>query len=318
MIWLDRMWILAICGGLAGCAGLALLALGGRLDSSLDVFSHFAPLYFLGGAGGLLLAMTLPMPARALALGAALVAMAGAGVLMAPDIAARLQTKALSPQAGDFKVIQFNAFGGNPRPQDAVEWLLRQDADIVVLEEGGHVEYELARRGGYHVSCGNCFAVILSKASPASSNTPATWRSERPLVSDVTFADPDGQITVMGVHRHWPNRARVYQAEMADLKARAAAFPKPLLIVAGDFNSTPWSAARRQEDAQLGLTRRTRALFSWPAERISHNRLPAIAPLLPIDHIYAGPGWQTVRVERGPKLGSDHYPVMVTLRRRPS
>ena len=27
------------------------------------------------------------------------------------------------------------------------------------------------------------------------------------------------------------------------------------------------------------------------------------------------PGWATVRVERGPKLGYDHYPVIATLRR---
>ncbi len=27
----------------------------------------------------------------------------------------------------------------------------------------------------------------------------------------------------------------------------------------------------------------------------------------------AGPGWATVKVERGPWLGSDHYPLIVTL-----
>ena len=36
-------------------------------------------------------------------------------------------------------------------------------------------------------------------------------------------------------------------------------------------------------------------------------------PLLPIDHLYAGPGWATVSVRRGPPLGSDHYPLVVTL-----
>ena len=38
-----------------------------------------------------------------------------------------------------------------------------------------------------------------------------------------------------------------------------------------------------------------------------------IDEVLPIDHVYAGPGWRTVSVQRGPKLGSDHYPVIVTL-----
>lgn len=85
------------------------------------------------------------------------------------------------------------------------------------------------------------------------------------------------------------------------------------MIIAGDFNSTPWSFARRRDDRDFGLIRRTRALFTWPAEKISHNRLPAPFPYLPIDHVYAGPGWATVSVERGPRLGSDHYPVVVTL-----
>ena len=36
-------------------------------------------------------------------------------------------------------------------------------------------------------------------------------------------------------------------------------------------------------------------------------------PVLPIDHVYAGPGWATVSVERGPSIGSDHYPLVVIL-----
>ena len=36
-------------------------------------------------------------------------------------------------------------------------------------------------------------------------------------------------------------------------------------------------------------------------------------PFLPIDHVYAGRDWRTVRVQRGPRLDSDHYPVIVRL-----
>lgn len=315
MTWLLRVVVLAICGGLFGCAGLTLLALGGRFSATLDIFTHFVPIYVLGGVIGGVLCLAIPMPTREIAVGLALLIFVGGGVLMGPELLSSLRARPIAPRTGDFKVIQFNAWGGNPRPQQAVEWLLRQNADIVVLEEGGHIEIELAQRGGYHLTCANCFAAILSKAAPVWSNTPANWRLERPLVSTAIFDDPAGQITVMGIHRHWPNRPRVYQSEMVELQRRVATVPKALLIVAGDFNSTPWSFARRAEDANLGLTRRTRALFTWPAEQVSHNHLPAIAPLLPIDHVYAGPGWQTVRVQRGPKLGSDHYPVVVTLRR---
>ena len=63
----------------------------------------------------------------------------------------------------------------------------------------------------------------------------------------------------------------------------------------------------------FGLERRTKALFSWPA--YLGAKVPF--PFLPIDHVYAGKAWRTVSVKRGPRLGSDHYPVFVTLARVP-
>ena len=41
--------------------------------------------------------------------------------------------------------------------------------------------------------------------------------------------------------------------------------PTDDVIVAGDFNSTPWSFSLRRQDRWFGLERRTRALPSWPA-----------------------------------------------------
>jgi endonuclease/exonuclease/phosphatase (EEP) superfamily protein YafD len=82
------------------------------------------------------------------------------------------------------------------------------------------------------------------------------------------------------------------------------------MILTGDFNATPWSASLRRTDAALALTRRDRALPTWPA-RVLGRSWPL--PILPIDHVYAGPGWATVKVERGPAFGSDHYPLVVIL-----
>jgi endonuclease/exonuclease/phosphatase (EEP) superfamily protein YafD len=315
MTWLLRLAGLAVCSGTLVCAGLALASLGGRFSAALDVLTHFAPLYMLGACLGLLASAALPSPMRAIAACGATAALVACGLLMAPEFLSAGRAQGPRGSGEEFKIIQFNAYGGNPTPDRALAWLLQQNADVVVLEEGGRVAYDLVRLGKYHLSCGNCFAAVLSKAQPTWSNTPANWRLKPPLVSTVTLPDPAGPITVMGVHRHWPNRPRVYDAEMADLQQRVATVPKAYLIVAGDFNSTPWSFARRREDAELGLTRRTRALFTWPAERVSHNKLPALFPIMPIDHVYAGAGWSTVRVARGPRLGSDHYPVVVTLQR---
>jgi endonuclease/exonuclease/phosphatase (EEP) superfamily protein YafD len=93
------------------------------------------------------------------------------------------------------------------------------------------------------------------------------------------------------------------------------AFDRKSLIVAGDFNSTPWSFSLRRQDAEFGLERRTRALFTFPVQPYSRYKLRSPFPLFPIDQIYAGSDWKTVSVTRGPRLGSDHLATIAVLTR---
>jgi endonuclease/exonuclease/phosphatase (EEP) superfamily protein YafD len=132
-----------------------------------------------------------------------------------------------------------------------------------------------------------------------------------------SFGARDGGFTVIGVHYAWPTMVRLQQAQAADLAFSLGRLDHSRLILTGDFNSTPWSFERRREDARFHLERRTRALPSWPARNFTSHRLLAIVPFLPIDHVYAGSAWRTVSVERGPRLGSDHYPVIVRLALEP-
>src|SRR5581483_9516804 len=99
----------------------------------------------------------------------------------------------------------------------------------------------------------------------------------------------------------------------AQLARGIARFPRERTIVSGDFNSAPWSFSRRRWDKAFGLTRRERAIFSWPAGKVTAHRYREPIPILPIDHIYAGDRWATVSVSRGPRLGSDHYPLIAVL-----
>jgi endonuclease/exonuclease/phosphatase (EEP) superfamily protein YafD len=90
-------------------------------------------------------------------------------------------------------------------------------------------------------------------------------------------------------------------------------YPADRLILAGDFNLTPWSFTLRRIDRQWGLERRDQALFSWPARLGDRARWAWPIPALPLDHVYAGRAWRTISITRGPRLGSDHYPIIARL-----
>ena len=299
-----------------GCAAWALAAHGGRWSVRLDVLTHFAPM---------LLALSL-VPAiyglvferrgaRLLLAGVSTIAIIAVGALMAPEY-----LRPASPPAGDevpgqIKLIQFNAWERNRREVETIDWLRAQDPDILVIEEASVIAPALKRAfDRYYVSCGDCSVMIFSKAKPVANDVPVPPGVDhvRPPIAGATFRDAHGEFSVFGTHYTWPIYGGWQQAQGRVIAELLNRFPKERLILSGDFNSTPWSFSRRHEDAMIGLERRTRGLFSWPADRGPAGMGLPFA-LLPIDHVYAGPGWRTVRVERGPLLGSDHYPVIVTL-----
>lgn len=300
--------------GLA-CAIAAVAARGGRTDAKLDVLGHFAPFWLAGGLTAVLVALAFrPWRLKLLLAAPGVVAVIAAASLVAPEYLRPMSPRAPADAPGQIKLIQFNAFWRNGDPEGTARWIADQDADVVVLEESREDLVDaVLRRRPYHVSGWIGRNVILSRAKPVDTDIP--WPRQGPLavITRSTFAKADGGFTVIGAHYAWPTDGELQSAQGQDIARVIAPFDKSRLIIAGDFNSTPWSFARRREDRLFGLERRTRGLATWPARPFTPLGLPALAPFLPIDHVYAGPAWRTVSVERGPRLGSDHYPVIVRL-----
>lgn len=308
----------ALALALAACGALgALAAHGGRFSDRLDVAAHFAPLQLwmvLAGAG-----LALLTPRSRLRMATIWLAAAGAPLallLVWPELT-RPETRAPTTAAADLKLIQFNIWGGRNRDLErTLDWLYAQDADVVVLQEvKPRVVEALEQRGGWHMTCERrhrCQTLILSRTAPQNTAVPDVDEGARVSSARATLPLGGQLFTVLAVHYTWPIPAGPQQAQGRRVAAMIGALPRDRLIVSGDFNSTPWSFSRRREDLAFGLERRTRMLFSWPAA--ARSGLPAFpAPILPIDQVYAGAGWRTVSVERGPRLGSDHYPVIVRL-----
>jgi endonuclease/exonuclease/phosphatase (EEP) superfamily protein YafD len=302
----------------------AALCLGGAVSDRLDVFTHLAPLYLAAGVIMLIVALA----TRSSGAGDAAVICAASAVvifalLVAPELIARASQRLVAPAAQTVKLVQFNVWDRNIDAVGTARWILAEDPDIVVVEEaddaGARIPALLQGRYPHFSGCEGtraCPTMILSKVGPS-----AEGRLHSPgLLSRwggawASFGQGAGAFTVIGVHYTWPVPPDIQQTQSRRLGAFLARFDRQSLIVAGDFNMTPWSFSLWRQDARFGLQRRTRAVFTWPAAAISHFHIRFPFAFLPIDHVYAGKAWRTVGVRRGPRLGSDHFPVVVVLTR---
>ncbi|MDX5423412.1 MAG: endonuclease/exonuclease/phosphatase family protein [Hymenobacteraceae bacterium] len=79
-------------------------------------------------------------------------------------------------------------------------------------------------------------------------------------------------------------------------------------IVAGDFNDVAWSRTSRMFNTQSRLrdVRVGRGLYnSFGANNLLFR--------YPLDHVYVSEEFQVLEMERLPKFGSDHFPILVKL-----
>lgn len=219
------------------------------------------------------------------------------------------------------KIISFNAWTQNRDPVRAAQWILAQRPDaVILLEASGRsaiIAALLAPSLPYKVSCRgdrSCSTLILSRWKPSERAGFARGDADnrRALsAAYMRFATPAPGFSVVAVHlsRPWPIGAQ--QRELALLAAKMRGRSREGLLIAGDFNATDRSITLRRAEQQLGVRAMGGDPPSWPAP-FAGFPLPA---LLDIDHALLGSGWSAARTEHGPELGSDHYPLVITLQR---
>jgi endonuclease/exonuclease/phosphatase family metal-dependent hydrolase len=100
----------------------------------------------------------------------------------------------------------------------------------------------------------------------------------------------------------------LFKERPGQVAAISAAMANEALIVAGDFNMTPWSPAYRALRRDSFLHSATRFARTWPSP----------APFMPLDHILYRGQVDVVRAAAwsgGPaRTASDHLPVVVELK----
>ncbi len=107
-----------------------------------------------------------------------------------------------------------------------------------------------------------------------------------------------------------PRRAAQRNTQLLRLAARVRESDTPTAVI-GDLNVTPFSPYFDSllNDGGLVDARRPAGFhFTWPTS--------ALPLWIPIDHALANPAVRVSRVRRGPAVGSDHYPLEVSIAHR--
>ncbi len=302
----------------------AVMTLAGVLAPLLpqaDIANQFRPYTLAGSAGLLALALLARMP-KVARWGAILTAV-NAVLLPVPllwSAEAAMSRAAERTSAAalhrDIKIITFNVLWRNEQTESIARFLLQEDADIVLLQETTERHVAVlrpllaARYPHIHVCLGPrlCRSAMLAKRAWVSVEH-VHRGPETPEVISAQFDDAElGTFHLFGVHTAVPSRPR--QANQLDwLIARRRSIAGPV-ILAGDFNMTPWSYRLQRLLASADLRRHATFLRSWP----TGGQLGLPAPALLIDHVLTTPDIRTVSIETGPYLGSDHLPVVARLR----
>lgn len=237
-------------------------------------------------------------------------------VLAAPLFAGATQFQARGSKAGKMRLISFNMYHHNFRSGEAVDWMMRQNADFIILLEAERgLEPELARLRQlypYSYGCagaGICSTIILSRQPaiavwPLARDDPENRLGLSAVTARFAIAGSDVPLTAVHMDRPWPQgRQAMFIPELTEAISTVGRHG----IMAGDFNSAPWTFAVRRVAAAGELRLASGPAGTWPADGI------AGVLRLPLDQVYIGPCMARQNVRRGPELGSDHLPVVTDI-----
>lgn len=109
----------------------------------------------------------------------------------------------------------------------------------------------------------------------------------------------------------WPIPVSRQQEQLNALSAVVDKIEGPM-ILAGDFNSTPWSYALRDFVAGNNLVRETHNMLTFPMRWFYFDAWRDMIPFLPLDHVMTRGGIVVHDIHTGEPTASDHLPVVTT------
>lgn len=314
IVLLSRLAVLTVIGTALATAA----ALGARAHWLLELFAHFPVQYLvLQLVAGLACLALRRWPWAVVAVVAAVPNLIAVGPYLPGLASAPVAVAGAEAARTPVRLVAANLLYRQEDATAARAYFRRQSADILVLSEftprWREKLHDLERDYPYFAlrTRWNAWGIAVFSKYPlrAIEDLDLGDRSSSHLRLLVQL--PDGLAEVYAVHLASPPSRR--QAAQRNLQLRrlaeriAAADPALPRIVAGDFNTTPYSPYFRDllRDGRLSDARRPFGLHvTWPTW--------PVPVWIPIDHCLAGGPLAVTRVAAGPPIGSDHLPLECT------
>jgi len=242
-------------------------------------------------------------------------------VLNAATLAAYFSPAHGSPESDPQKtmnIIMFNVNNHNSDTSQTLDFLRRESPDVVVLTEVTDTLRDALKRlsdlyphrffGPLYQHPGhNPHRIgILSKQAWQDKGVVWSDLTSRAFAVWVRFQTASRSLTMAGVHLINPLNSLTNQqaVEAKALTAMVARLEGPV-VIAGDFNMTPLSTRFAALLRNTHLRRAAGGMNStWPS---------LLTPMgLSLDHILVGKGIGSAVMRTGPRLGSDHLPLVGT------
>ncbi len=283
---------------------LALLARTGWLA---DLATHFAWQYAAAGLAAAAVLAGLRRPGWT----AVAIAVLGVNVYAAWPASS---AAASSPNSHPFRVVVSNVFFGNSDHDRVIAFVREARPDAVVFVEVtpqwrralAVLEKDLPHVRA--VDSGRHGVLLMSRVPLTASNTLSVDPDAETMLH-VRFHAVSREVDLFAVHANWPLGGRTTQMRNRQLRTLAehAARAGGPVVIAGDLNVSPYSPWFRDllERGHLRSAAGRRWIPTWP------TFFPPAA--IQIDHVLVSPDVGVRAFETGPRVGSDHLPIVADL-----
>lgn len=273
----------------------------------LELFNHFRP--FILAESLALLGLATFTQSRALVTSCTVLVLASLALFV---FALQGGTASATPGSRRLlRVVTLNLWIGNERMDLVANFLRQTNGDLLAIEEvapqqAAQLTNLLSELYPHATAFGGI--LLLSKLPPIDTghqNGPGKdgW-ARVPLILWAKFDKDGSMFEFAGVHTAWPFNPIDHVVDTDALIAFSKSQAPPL-ILAGDFNLTPWSLKLQRLTRETELGRADTFQFTWPINRLF--------PFVAIDHVFVSRQFALQSFAAGPYVGSDHRPIIADI-----